>query len=212
MPPARSALSPITLNNIRKLSSLENPETKMRLCLTSITLLLLAACGSSPHTHFYTLTTVPSATGRRSASIAIQLSAVHVPPLLDRRQMVSMSGPNSVQISETNRWSAPLDEMVRNVLAQNLAARLSPNRVILPQAPAPPGTASLVVTIAKFAPNASGTVTLQGSWTVLSGDSGASIAHRNFNLTAGPATTADSAAAAMSEVLGRLANQIASAL
>jgi uncharacterized lipoprotein YmbA len=184
----------------------------MRICLTTLFLLLLAGCGSSPKTHFYTLSTVPGATGRRSASTAIQVSAVHVPPSLDRQQMVSMSGTNSVEISETNRWSAPFDEMVRNVLAQNLAARLSPNRVILPEAPAPPRTASLVVTIAKFAPDASGLVRLQGSWTVLSDESGAPITHRNFNLTAGPATTADSGAAAMSEVLGRLANQIAAAL
>ena len=184
----------------------------MRLCLTILLLLLLAGCGSSPKTQFYALSSLPSATGHRSASITIQLSAVHVPPLLDRRQMVSMSGANSVKISETNRWSAPFDEMVRNVLAQNLAARLAPNQVILPDAPAPPGTASLVVTIAKFAPNVSGMVTLQGSWTVLNGESGAPITRRNFNLTTGPATTPDSAAGAMSEVLARLANQIAAAL
>jgi len=184
----------------------------MRPCLTSLLLLLLAGCGSSPKTHFYTLNTVPAATGRRSPSTRVQLSAVHVPPSLDRRQMVSMTGTNSVEISETNRWSAPFDEMVRNVLAQDLAARLSPNRIILPEAPAPPGTALLVVTIVTFAPDASGTVRLEGNWTLLSGESGAPTVERDFHLSTEAATTADAAAAAMSEALGRLADQIARAL
>ena len=139
----------------------------------------------------------------------MQLTAVHVPPALDRRQMVSMKGENSVNISETNRWSAPFDEMVRNVLAQDLAARLSPGRLILPRAPAPPGTAMLVVTIAKFAPDDAGNVNLEGSWTLLGAGSSKP---RGFKLTAGPTTNADSAAAAMSEALGKLADRIAAAL
>jgi hypothetical protein len=126
--------------------------------------------------------------------------------------MVSMTGENSVQISETNRWSAAFDEMMRNVLAQDLAARLAPGRLIFPQAPAPPGTATLVVTIARFAPDASGNVKLEGNWTLLNGSSGAAVLQRNFKLTAGPATDADSVAAAMSDALGKLANQIAAAL
>jgi uncharacterized protein len=185
----------------------------MRTTLTLYaTLLLLAGCGSSPKTNFYTLSVIPGTTGRHSISSPVQLTAVHLPPALDRRQMVRMSDANSVTISETNRWSAPLDEMVRNVLAQDLVARLPRGRVILPEAPAPAGTRPLVVTIARFGPDAAGEVKLAGSWALLDPSSGQPVLERDVQLSGGPAPNADATAAAMSQVMGELADQIASAL
>ena len=95
----------------------------MRTLSTILIVFLLAACGSSPKTHFYTLSVAPGSTGH-GIQTPVQLAAVHIPPSLDRRQMVRLTSANSVEISEVNRWSAPFDEMVRNVLAQDLAARL----------------------------------------------------------------------------------------
>jgi uncharacterized lipoprotein YmbA len=142
----------------------------------------------------------------------VQVAAVHIPPVLDRRQLVRMTGENRVQISDTERWSAALDDMVRNVLSQDLAARLPQGRVILPDAPPPPGTGTLVVTIAQFGPEATGDVHLTGSWTLLTGGSDTPILERDFHLEAGPAASADATAAAMSRTLGQLASAIASTL
>jgi uncharacterized protein len=182
----------------------------MRTCLTIITLLLLAACGSSPKTNFYTLNEVPGSTGRRSISYPVQLAAVHVPASLDRRQMVNMTGANSIRISETNQWSAPFDIMVRNVLARDLVARLPKNRVILPEAPAPEGTGTLVVTITSFLPHANGEVTFSGSWSLLKG--GNPIKERPFQFKNQGAANAESTAGTMSAMLGQLADQIVAAL
>jgi hypothetical protein len=135
-----------------------------------------------------------------------------MPPSLDRVKMVRMTNANSVQISETDRWSAPLDEMVRNVLSQDLAAILPTNKVILPRAPAPPGTGSLVVTLTQFGPDASGEVKLKGSWALLNSASGQTQLERNFELDAGPAADADATAAAMSKALSRLASVISAGL
>lgn len=178
--------------------------------LTILALLLLAACGSSPKTHFYTLSVAPG----RTAAIGspVQLAAVHVPPALDRRQMVRMAGANSVEISETNRWSAAFDEMVRNVLAQNLAQRLPRGKLILPNAPAPPGTATLVVTLVSFGPDADGRVKLNGSWTLLGGASADVVREHDVHFDGGPAPDADAAAAAMSRALGELASAMAAGL
>ena len=54
--------------------------------------ILLSSCGSSPKTNFYTLNMIPARSGRHPAGRRVQLAAVHVPPALDRRQMVRMSG------------------------------------------------------------------------------------------------------------------------
>jgi uncharacterized lipoprotein YmbA len=182
----------------------------MRTRLTTLLLVFLAGCGSSPKTHFYTLNTAPAATGRHSLSFPVQVSAVHVPPSLDRRQMVSLTDRNEVKISETNQWSAPLDIMARNVLAQNLVTRLPPNRVILPEAPAPLGCATLVVTISKFAPEADGEVRFAGSWSLLRG--GETIRERHFELQQPGAGDAQSTAGVMSALLGELADRIAAGL
>ncbi len=178
---------------------------------TLIMLLLLAGCGSSPKTHFYTLSVAPTG-GRHAISFPVQLTAVHVPPSLDREQLVRMSGANSVKISDTDRWSASFGQLVRNVLAQDLAARLSNGRFILPEAPAPAGTAALVVTITQFGADANGVVRLTGSWALVDAASGTPRGEHNFNLNGGVAPGADAMAAAMSELLGRLAGQIAARL
>jgi uncharacterized lipoprotein YmbA len=182
----------------------------MRRSLAVLVLLLLAGCRSSPSTHFYALSVVPGNGGSPAAvPFPVQVATVHLPPLLDRRQLVRMTGENSVQISGTERWSAALDEMVRNVLSQDLAARLPEGRVILPDAPPPPDTGTLVVTIAQFGPDATGDVHLNGSWALLTGGSNTPILKRDFHLDARPAASADAMAAAMSRALGQLASVIA---
>lgn len=175
--------------------------------------LLLASCGSSPRTHFFMLSADRGGHAEpASVAFPVQLTAVHIPPALDRRQMVRMTGGNTVEISDTDRWSAPIGEMVRNVLAQDLAARLPEGRVILPEAPAPPGTQRLVVTIARFGPDANAEVRLDGSWVLLAAASDTPVLTRDFALDSGPAPTADAAARAMSRALGQLATEIAAGL
>ena len=183
----------------------------MRTLSTILIVFLLAACGSSPKTHFYTLSVAPGSTGH-GIQTPVQLAAVHIPPSLDRRQMVRLTSANSVEISEVNRWSAPFDEMVRNVLAQDLAARLPTGKLILPRAPAPQGTRTIVVTVVKFGPDPSGEVKLDGSWALLDAASGMSVSEHVVKLDAGPAPDADSTAAAMSHALGQLADRIAAGL
>lgn len=175
--------------------------------------LLLASCGSSPRTHFFMLSADQGGHAPASSvSFPVQLAAVHIPPALDRRQMVRMTGNNSVEISDTDRWSAPIGQMVRNVLAQDLTARLPEGRVILPDAPAPPGTHRLVVTISRFGPDANAAVRLDGSWVLLAAGADTAVMTRDFQLDSGPAPTADAAAQAMSRALGQLATEIAASL
>lgn len=184
----------------------------MRARLAALLMLVLTACPSSPMVHFYALSATSGESGGARLSYPVRVAAVHLPPSLDRRQMVRLVGPNRVDISDTDRWSASLDEMVRNVLTEDLAARLPESTVVLPGAPAPAGTAGLVVTIARFGPDADGTVMLTGSWSLLAGGSDVPAIRRDVRIEAGTAATADATAAAMSRALGRLASEIAAGL
>lgn len=185
---------------------------KLRTLIFTAFALLLANCGSSPKTNFFTLSAKPPS-GQPPAQIArpITVAAVHVPPSLDRREMARGAGANAVDVDEQNRWTAPLGDMIRRVLSEDLADRIAKDRVILPDAPAPPNTGQIVVSISEFGPTG-GTVKLDGSWSLLDPNQKL-ILRRNVNLqTASPAPGANGQAMAMSELLGQLASNVTDAL
>ncbi len=82
-------------------------------------LLALAGCGSSPVTHFYTLS--PAAAPAPAAAAAgqaptVAIGAVQMPDGLDRPQIVLRGAGNQVSFSEFERWlGAPKDEIAQAV-------------------------------------------------------------------------------------------------
>lgn len=176
----------------------------------------LAACASSPPTQFYSLEAVraqsspPQSDASGSHPAPLRVAAVHIPPALDRREIVRVGAGDRLEISGQQRWGAPFDEMVQQVLTQDLVERLPPDEVVLPLGPAPSGTQSVVVDLLQFQGNAGGSVVLQGSWSLLKPGQGAPTLVRTFRYedSAG-APDAAGAAAAMSRLLGHLADDIA---
>jgi uncharacterized protein len=186
----------------------------MRRPILLLAALMLGACGSSPKTHYYTLAPVPAAQQHaRSIAAPVTVAAVRVPPALDRSEMVRATGANTVEIREQDRWTAPLGDMVRRVLSEDLAARMPPDKVVLPDAPTPPQTAQIVLALAAFGAAPDGKVTLQGSWSLLDGERGKLVLRREVALETDAQTPgADGDAAAMSHLLGELASNIAKTL
>jgi uncharacterized lipoprotein YmbA len=186
----------------------------MRVAFAIPAVLALASCGSSPQAHYYTLNVATGAPLRRaSVSSPVQIAAVHMAETLDRREMVSATGPNSLKISDEDRWSAPLGVMTRRVLSQDLAVLLPPGMVVLPDAPAPATTARIVVTIAQFGLQANGKIVLVGDWSLLKGRTDTPVLRRDVSLQANPGGAGASAqAAGMSELLAQLAGRIAATL
>jgi hypothetical protein len=176
-----------------------------------IATLLLAGCGSSPPTHFFTLAPVAS-TGRVGTTppSPVQVDAVHLPAVLDRTQMVRKTGSDTLTIDDRDQWGAPLGELARNVLARDLAARMPQGSVILPNAPAPSSATQLVVNIVRFGEDADGKVRLEGSWALLQGNTNAPLMSREvaFEDQVAPGDSG-AQAAAMSKLLGRVADDIA---
>lgn len=176
----------------------------------------LTACASSPPTQFYSLAAIPAqssstqpdSAGTRAAPLRV--AAIHIPPALDRREIVRVGAGDRLEISGEHRWGAPFDEMVQHVLTQDLVSRLPPQEVVLPLGPAPSGTRSIVVDLLQFQSNAAGRAVLQGSWSLIDSGKSSPALVRDFHYedSAGAQNFEDEAAA-MSRLLGHLADDIA---
>lgn len=143
----------------------------------------------------------------------IQIAPVHIPAMLERQEIVTARGSNEIILSNRHRWAAPLAEMTRRTLTQDLLQRLQGNEVVLPEQPAPPDTRGIVVNILKLQSDTAGHVVLQGSWSLLPPGSDTPGLMRHFSLTGqAEATSYAGQVQAMSRLLGLLADDIVSAV
>src|SRR5436190_702952 len=82
---------------------------------------------------------------------AVGVRAVDLPAELDRPQIVTRSGTNSVQLAEFDRWSAPLRDIIARLIAENLAAQLPADRVaVYPWMPGDSIEQEVTVEITRF--------------------------------------------------------------
>jgi uncharacterized protein len=165
---------------------------------------LLAGCGSSPPTRFYRLDAVEAAPpSPLKTTVRLQVAMVDVPPILDRQEKVRQNAPNSVELSDRNRCAAPLADMLRDVLTQDLISRIPRGSVALPHEPAPAAAYELRVDILEFESDTSGIVQFVGSWSVPRAGSDTPVFSRNVSLSE-PADVANysSQVKAMSTILG----------
>ncbi len=183
---------------------------------------LLTGCASSPPARFYSLTAAaPADSGGAAAGASqapgpaepLRVAAVHIPAALDRDEIVRLGPGNRLEVSGLDLWGAPLDEMVQRTLTEDLRERLPATQVVLPSSPAPAGTDRIVVDILQFQGDASGTVVFDGSWSLLPPDKTAPSLIRDIHYTetASPSDYGDQAAA-LSRMLGRLADDIVRSL
>ncbi len=170
----------------------------------------LVACASGPPTSFYTLDPVgPVGTPVASTAGAPLVVTVGLPEILDRAQLVRRTGPDQLAISPTDRWAAPLDDLVRRALAKDLALRL-PGRLVAvdrPEAAIEPWVVRIAVE--EFTADGAGRVTLEGHWTVTTADGAPSAPGSVHIVTAAPDASAAAAVQAMSAALAQLSDQIA---
>jgi uncharacterized protein len=103
----------------------------------------LAGCAVSDPTQFYALSReTPPRSSTASASIAmtgmdatsiggIGVGPVIMPGYLDRNQIVLRTGADKVEISTFHRWAEPLEDGIIRVLAEEIAARVPTERVVM---------------------------------------------------------------------------------
>jgi uncharacterized lipoprotein YmbA len=177
----------------------------------------LGGCASSPATQFIGLNTqAPTATHRAAQSVKIvpiAVGRIDLPPDLDRLSLVRRTGSNRLDVDDTVQWGGPLGQLIQQTLASDLAARLPPDRVILPHAPRPASGPMrfLLVTFQTFSAGPHNQVTLQAHWTLVNARTRAPVAGRDADIEVqARSAQGGDIAAAMSRALAQLADQVAS--
>lgn len=199
-----------------KLTDLNMSCGVLALCLAAAT---LAGCGHSPPTRFFTLDALPPTGGSVNMSagltgLPVRLDSVHVPAALDRVEIVRQLAPNELDVSDLDHWGAPLGELARRALTQDLADRLAPGAVIFPDAPKPAPAQDLVIDILDIQTQGGG-VTMVASYTLVQSVAApgqpkpANVQRQvTLNLPQASPAAADQADA-LSRLLGQLADRIA---
>jgi hypothetical protein len=131
---------------------------------------LLPAC-LGPRTEtsrYYTLPTDrPTSVATAAPAASLGLGPVTLPPYLSRPEIATRLGPEQIAYASSDRWAAPLDELVARALAEELRSGLPAGEVVRWPWPlgAPPDV-SASVDLLRFEADAAGGATLEARWTV----------------------------------------------
>jgi uncharacterized lipoprotein YmbA len=144
----------------------------------------------------------------------VEVRRVGLAGYLDRPDVVRGVGGYRVQVAADERWSEPLGDMIGRVLVENLRGRLSGARVFNEGgAVAMPADAVVEVDIDRFEKRPDGTVVLSAELAIARVGSDAPPETVHLVLETRPAGTSTAAlAAAMSELLARVADRSAAML
>lgn len=188
----------------------------MRTIASLLLVLLLGAC-SSATTDYYTLSAVPPARpahGSRAIRPPLEVGEVSIPATIDRNEIVLIAPGDRLELAGNSVWGAPVRQLIRRALSDDLTERLPPNSVLPPGTPAPKGGLRiLTVSIERFDGDTAGRVVLSAAWMLSrSGQPPTGTPHRDrIEVNAG-AGTARAVVPAMSRALGVLADRIAASV
>lgn len=194
----------------------------MKISLLSILILstlALVACGSSAPANFYLLQarTTASFEGPATAAaegISIGIGPLELPEYLDRPQMVTRSGANSVEIHEFERWAEPLEEGVSRVLTDSLADLLRHEAIAIYSWRSPLQVDyRLGLSLTRFEGAVDGRITLAGMWALYDTEKREIALRQPFNLSRAAASQRIEALVdGQSQLLAELCEGIADAV
>jgi uncharacterized protein len=82
-------------------------------------------CTSAP-VRYYTLTPTPDKSLPVSQTTpAIEVRVLHIPPQLNRAELMVRTGPTEVTLLENERWAAPVNDEIKDALRLELQHQLS---------------------------------------------------------------------------------------
>lgn len=175
--------------------------------------LALIACGTSRDPAFYAVSPVAGAPVVRGSVTPIELRRPSLAGYLDRSELVVGVLDHRVRVRSGESWAEPLDDMIERVLAQDLRQRL-PGAVLLRDGETLGGRPRAIVSVdvERFDEDAAGRVVLVAEVVLLAGPGQDLVSKAIASSVApgGPGTAA--LVDAMSVLLGRLADAIASLL
>jgi uncharacterized protein len=173
---------------------------------------LAPGCGSSPPSHFYTLsgTTTPPAP---SSNLSVSVGPITIPAAVDRPQMVVSMSANQVELDEFNRWASPLGNNISRVVAMNLVALLgTPNVTLFPQMLAANSDFRVAVEVQRFDSTPGESAVLDAVWTVRRAKDGKTDTGRTTVRETVTEKSIDALVAAHSRAIARLSQDVAAAV
>jgi uncharacterized lipoprotein YmbA len=169
----------------------------------------LAACHSAA-TRIYSLETAAPATRIESYQApALRVDTLNVPAGWDRLELLSLSATGTLQIDDFDHWSAPLPQLARQILSEDLDQRLPSGAVIFPRLPKSSGASGLDVDILEFTMSGS-RAAMRASWLIVPA-LGSQSAKRSVASFQTPVIAVEPSAIvrAWSVLMGQLADRIA---
>ena len=159
--------------------------------LTTVTLLGLAllftGClggpSPTPATRFYVLNPIyseenanrPKPVMDLDENVSLGIGPVRLSQMLDRPQIIMRTSQNEIRVADLDRWAAPLQENITNVLTDNLTTLLSTGSILkFPWRTALPIEYQIVLEITRFDGMPGGNVDLRARWAIL-GETGRNV-------------------------------------
>ena len=82
-----------------------------------------AGCTSAP-VRYYTLTPPLDRTAPAPETIPIDVRVVHIPPQLNRSELMVRTGPTEVTLLENEKWASPVNDEIKDAVRLELQRRL----------------------------------------------------------------------------------------
>lgn len=164
---------------------------------------------------FYVLSPIgQDSTGAGSTrQILLGLGPIKLPAYLDRQEVVTRVAANRLELSSTDRWAEPLDTDFTRVFAQDLSTDLGTQRItFFPWYNSTHVDFQVKVNVYRFEADKDGKVDLTAHWQILDGVGKLLVARDSSYSETAKAGDPGDQAAAMSRALGRLSQEIASAI
>ncbi|GJL68400.1 MAG: hypothetical protein NPIRA06_10350 [Nitrospirales bacterium] len=181
--------------------------------------LTVLGCGTSQPSHFYLLRAVSPASvsglsDTKASSLSFGLGPVTLPKYLDRPQIVTKTSAHEVELAEFHKWAEPLSENVSHVLAENLSALLSSDRILqYPWRSSIPPDYQIAMDVLQFDGTMGGEAVLVARWSLLGGDEQTVLTTRKTQMTHRPTSqNYEALVEAMSRNLEDLSREIAEVL
>jgi hypothetical protein len=162
-----------------------------RIAILSIGIIsfLVAGCGSSAPSRFYTLSSLKSAepiqppAGENIKAI-VRMGPVDIPDYLDRPQIVTRTSQNELYFAEFDRWGGSLRNDVSRVLIENLSSILAAGHVtVVPWKQYAPGAYRVPLTISRLDVTPGGNLYLKAQWSIIDKDGKTMTAFRETNIS-----------------------------
>jgi uncharacterized lipoprotein YmbA len=173
---------------------------------------LVAGCGTSPPSRFYTLDSTAKTLSTASADYAVLVGPVTVPSVVDRPEFVVLVAPNRVEIDQFNRWAAPLAEGIARTVADDLATLLGTSEVATAPFANFDADYRVTINVQRFESSPGQSVRLDAVWSVRRVADGQTRSGRSEAQEAATGEGFDALAAAHSRAVAKLSGEIATAI